>query len=290
MLKKILITISYIILFTSCHATPPTSALPEDILSVGADGTLRIIIPVIYHRIERIYSQESGDILGNKLIYPDIETELSIVNRRLKNISHNMSIEIFIAPDETNIDYYGQYIEFIKQNIRENIVFILPNNDKFYNIFNISGIESSKIDIFLLLVELCEMLGDFYNTTDFFKNHSLVQTYNEPSKLVLIPTGHNSKPYPNVLSILVLEDIAKEYPLPINTASDFINLLDWIMENGLSPDGPPGMLPIPGIPGNSIFPSLPYELFYPKWDIMRLNPVIYTWILIQDLLFENIPI
>jgi len=272
--KKIWCAISFIFLFTACTRNPITQAsVPEsDILSVSEGETLRIMMPIIYHRIEKIYSQETGALLGHKLVYPEVDEDLDVINHRLQNLSYNLHFEMFVAPDQWDIDYYSHYVEYIKQNINSNMAFILPNNDDYYNIFNISGLENNKLDVPLLLSDLSEMLGDFHDVTPWLKNHPAALAYNEPGTLVLIPTGCHAKPYPNVLSVLVREDIAEEYAGPINTASDYEVLLDWIIDKGLSTAAPPGMLPVPGIPGPSVFPSLPYDIFLPEMGLYALKP------------------
>jgi hypothetical protein len=138
-------------------------------------------------------------------------------------------------------------IQFIRDNINENAVFI-P-----------SSIYELQAD-----QEFFYQLGDFHDAgTRIAPNYTRnikVFYANEPGKLRVMPIQFN-KIFPEFPAVLIREGVAAEYGKEVRTASEYIELLQWLKAK--EPSSVPGVT-VPTVSGVSGH-LMAFDFFMPEW-------------------------
>jgi len=171
---------------------------------------------------------------------------VAYVNANLRELGFNME---FLNEDADMVHNPGggrdidPYVGYVVENIKENILFILPSWFE-YRVIS----DELKTDNLLK-----DFYGEAYGIAPGYLDSPGVSAYNDPGKLEVLPLGVY-EPFFNELSVLVRGDIDAEYGKPVRTATDYEELLAWIKNRS---DETPGI---------ALFNSytIPYALYMPE--------------------------
>jgi hypothetical protein len=172
------------------------------------------------------------------------------INRILSQLGFDIEFELFTGSA-------AAYQQFIRQNIRENTIFVLTE-DNF-----ITMPENNFAFIQELLGD--GLLGDFHEAgmraAPGYTAHALIEAFNNPGQMHIMPTSF-IRNHPHVPAVLVREDIAAEYGQEIRTAPEYIELLEWLKRR--NPSSVPGstITVFPFIPGFHQYVA--FDLFMPE--------------------------
>ena len=173
---------------------------------------------------------------------------VAYVNAKLRDFGFNMT---FINEDADMVRNPGgsrnidDYVDYIRSNIKENILFIMP---AWYE-FRVISYELKEDDI------LKDFYGEAYGVAPMYLDSPGVSMCNTPGKLEVLPLGIY-EPFFNELSVLVYKDTDAEYGKPVRSATDYEELLSWIKNRS---DTTPGI----ALFNNS---TIPYTLYMPEMD------------------------
>jgi len=232
----LLITMSLLTGLTACRIAPTPIPDPkpdphEDILPAPSGSPLRVVF---------------GYSMGGADCFDDI-------NEILDEMNLNLVFEPFIRPASSN-NPRDSFAKYIRENLSEDAVFITVPG---WNIEN--GLKDENI------------LGDFYELCDRYAprymEHATEYWLNEPGTISFLPTDFRRLPFP-VPAVLVREDIAVEYGRDIRTASDYVDLLNWLKQR--DPDSIPGIV---SVDLNSNMLYMPLDFFLPEMGYGNMGAI-----------------
>jgi hypothetical protein len=166
---------------------------------------------------------------------------LTYLNNLLRNQGFDLEFRYFASNEDE------QQEQYIRDHIHENVVFIPAWA------FDLWEDEDFK-----------SQLGNFYETgmiyAPNYTRNPIHSVFNEKNELSMMQTNFK-KIFPTFPAVLIRENIAAEYGREIRTASDYIELLEWLKAR--DPEIVPGMT-VPAIPHTSGF-RMAHDFFLPEW-------------------------